>query len=133
MLKTFKAIYRKAQKYKSFTLINVTGLAVSFALSSLLLLYVYNELHVDSFHHNQDRIYRVVDASDGTAFTQPLLAQELKIAFPEIEEATRVRHNANGFYKYENSVVDIQYDMCFRLYRFFQAFSTYLAKLIAGI
>ncbi|MCE4562932.1 ABC transporter permease [Maribellus sp. CM-23] len=113
MMNAFKTIYRKALKYKSYTIINVGGLAIAFALSSLLLLYVYNEFQVDAFHHNRDRIYRVVDAGDGTAFTNPLLAAELKSAFPEIEEATRVRHNGNGFYKYENAVVDIPYDMCF--------------------
>ncbi len=128
MLNTFKSIYRKALKYKSYTVINITGLAVSFALSSLLLLYVYNELQVDAFHHNRDRIYRVVDAGDGAAFTNPLLAGELKSAFPEIEEVTRVRHNGDGYYKYENSVVDITYDMCFdsTVFRMFDF------KLIAG-
>jgi putative ABC transport system permease protein len=113
MLNPFRPIYRKALKYKSYTAINVVGLAIAFALSSLLFLYVYNEFHVDGFHHNKDRIYRVVDADDGAAFTNPLLAKELKSAFPEIEEVTRVRHNGNGYYKYENSVVDIPYDMCF--------------------
>ena len=128
MINTFKTIYRKALKYKSYTVINITGLSLAFALSSLLFLYVYNEFHVDSFHHNRDRIYRVVDAGDGAAFTNPLLAGELKTAFPEIEEVTRVRHNASGYYKYENSVVDITYDMCFdsTVFRMFDF------KLIAG-
>ncbi|MFA5418019.1 MAG: ABC transporter permease [Bacteroidales bacterium] len=128
MLNTIKTIYRKALKYKSYAIINIAGLATAFALSSLLLLYVYNEFHVDAFHHNRERIYRVVDAGDGTAFTNPLLAGELKSAFPEIEEVTRVRHNANGYYKYENSVVDIPYDMCFdsTVFRMFDF------KLIAG-
>ena len=128
MFNIFRTIYRKALKYKSYTIINIFGLATAFALSSLLLLYVYNEFHVDAFHHNRDRIYRVVDAGDGTAFTNPLLAGELKNAFPEIEEVARVRHNGNGFYKYENSVVDIPYDMCFDS----TAFQLFDFKLIAG-
>jgi putative ABC transport system permease protein len=128
MITTLRTIYRKALKYKSYTAINIGGLATAFALSSLLFLYVYNEFHVDGFHHNRDRIYRVVDAADGAAFTQPLLAQELKNAFPEIEEVTRVRHNDNGYYKYENTIVDIPYDMCFdsTVFRMFDF------KLIAG-
>ncbi|MBN2634804.1 MAG: ABC transporter permease [Prolixibacteraceae bacterium] len=128
MINTIRTIYRKALKYKSYTAINIVGLATAFALSSLLFLYVYNEFHVDAFHHNRDRIYRVVDADDGTAFTNPLLAGELKNAFPEIEDATRVRHNGNGYYKYENSVVDIPYDMCFDS----TAFRMFDFKLIAG-
>lgn len=128
MINTFKAICRKALRYKSYAAINIVGLATAFALSSLLFLYVYFEFHVDAFHHNRDRIYRIVDANDGAAFTNPLLAGELKSAFPEIEEATRVRHIANGYYKYENSVVDITYDMCFdsTVFRMFDF------KLIAG-
>ncbi|HPF52854.1 MAG TPA: ABC transporter permease [Draconibacterium sp.] len=128
MINTIRSIYRKALKYKSYTVINIFGLATAFALSSLLLLYVYNEFHVDAFHHNRDRIYRVVDAGDGTAFTNPVLAGELKSTFPEIEEVARVRHNGNGFYKYENSVVDIPYDMCFDS----TVFSMFDFKLIAG-
>ncbi len=128
MLNTFKTIYRKALKYKNYTIINIAGLATAFALSSLLLLHVYNEFHVDVFHHNRDRIYRVVDAGDGTAFTQPLLAQELMSAFPEIEEVMRVRHIGGGYYKYENTVVDIQYDMCFDS----TVFSMFDFNLIAG-
>ncbi|WP_346863089.1 ABC transporter permease [uncultured Draconibacterium sp.] len=128
MLNNLKRIYRKALKYRSYTMINVVGLSTAFALSSLLLLYVYNEFHVDDFHQNKDRIYRVVDAGDGTAFTNPLLAGELKSAFPEIEEVTRVRHNGNGFYKYENSVVDIPYDMCFDS----TVFKMFDFKLVAG-
>ena len=128
MINTFRTIYRKTLKNKSYTVINITGLATAFALSALLFLYVYNEFHVDAFHHNRGRIYRVVDASDGTAFTQPLLAEELKNAFPEIEEVTRVRHNANGYYKYNNTVVDIPYDMCFDS----TAFRMFDFKLIAG-
>ncbi len=128
MINLFKTIYRKALKYRSYTLINIVGLSIAFALSSLLLLYVYNEFHVDAFHHNRDRIYRIVDAVDGTAFTHPLLAGELKNAFPEIEEATRVRHNDDGCYKYQNAVVDIRYDMCFDS----TVFRMFNFKLIAG-
>ena len=128
MINILKTIYRKALKYKSYTIINIAGLTTAFALSSLLLLYVYNEFHVDEFHQNKERIYRVVDAGDGTAFTNPLLAGELKNAFPEIEEVTRVRHNGNGFYKYENSIVDIPYDMCFDS----TVFHMFDFKLIAG-
>ena len=83
---------------------------------------------MDVLHHNRDRIYRIVDAGDDTAFTNPLLAGELKSAFPEIEEVTRVRHNGNGFYKYNNSVVDIPYDMCFDS----TVFKMFDFKLIAG-
>ncbi len=128
MINTLRTIYRKALKYRSYTTINIAGLATAFALASLLLLYVYNEFQADAFHHNRDRIYRVVDAGDGTAFTNPLLAGELKNAFPEIEEVTRVRHNGNGFYKYENSIIDIPYDMCFDS----TVFSMFDFKLVAG-
>lgn len=113
MLNTLKTIYRKALKYKVYTIINIAGLSIAFALSSLLLLYAYNEYHVDGFHRNANRIYRVVNSSNGCAFTDPLLAHEIEDGFPEIEATCRVRHIDGGYYKYQDQVFDITYNMCF--------------------
>jgi putative ABC transport system permease protein len=128
MEKLFSSICRKAIKYRVYTIINIAGLSTAFALSSLLFLYSWNEYNVDSFHRNRDRIYRVVDSKDGCAFTQPLLAGELKDAFPEIEAVTRVRHNDGGYYRFGENTFDIQYDMCFDS----TAFQIFDFHLIAG-
>jgi len=51
---------RNLWKHKSFTLINVIGLAVGMAITLLSLLYVTNEVSYDRFHINKDRIYRLI-------------------------------------------------------------------------
>jgi putative ABC transport system permease protein len=124
----FSSIFRKAVKYKTYTIINIAGLSIAFALSSLLLLYAYNEYHVDGFHRNSNRIYRVVNSNDGCAFTDPLLARETEDGFPEIEATCRVRHIDGGYYKYQDQVFDVTYNMCFDS----TAFRMFDFKLVAG-
>ena len=51
---------RNFTRYKLFTLINVLGLAIGFACSILILLFILHELSYDQFHENAHRIYRIV-------------------------------------------------------------------------
>ena len=53
----FKVIYRNLYRFKSFTVINITGLAIGMASAILILLLVENELSYDQFHEKKDRIY----------------------------------------------------------------------------
>jgi putative ABC transport system permease protein len=55
-----KTTLRNLIKRKGFTLINITGLALSMAVGVLILIYVFNEITYDRCHANSDRIYRVV-------------------------------------------------------------------------
>jgi putative ABC transport system permease protein len=50
---------RNLSRYKSYTIINVMGLAIGLACSILIMLYVYNEKSFDRFNVNSDRIYRI--------------------------------------------------------------------------
>ncbi len=90
--------YRNLVKSKTYSIINVTGLALGIAASLLMLSYLRFERNYDSFHKNADRIYRVpmTITEKGTlpqrfAFTYPAVAGALKAEFPEIEEAIRIR------------------------------------------
>ena len=56
----FKVIYRNLYRFKSFTVINITGLAIGMASAILILLLVQNELSYDQFHEKKDRIYDFV-------------------------------------------------------------------------
>lgn len=61
MLKNyFKVALRSLTKQKVYTLINVTGLAVSITACLLIVLYVKHELSYDTFFPNSDRIYKLV-------------------------------------------------------------------------
>ncbi|MDX1672152.1 MAG: FtsX-like permease family protein [Balneolaceae bacterium] len=97
MFKNFiRTAYRNLIKYKWYSLINVTGLAIGLSCCILILLYVSNELRYDRFYEKSDRIYRVVqtmssesrvEAQASTPFTLgPALAAE----YPQlIESAVR--------------------------------------------
>ena len=62
MLKNYvKIALRNLQKYKTYAVINMAGLAVGLASCLLIVLYVQDELSYDRFHEKAERIYRVVE------------------------------------------------------------------------
>ena len=54
-----KLAYRNIIKDKAYSIINISGLAISLASSILILLWVQNELSYDKFHENANQIYRI--------------------------------------------------------------------------
>ncbi len=93
MLKNYLTIaLRNFRKHKSFSLINLAGLAVGMACFILMMLHVQHELSFDRYHENAERIYRVVvhqpgsvyQGSDHFAVTQALLGPTLKAEYPEV-------------------------------------------------
>ncbi len=89
----FKIAWRNIFKNKTQSFINISGLSVGLACSILIFLWVQNELAVDAFHANNDRLYKVyereyyADHIDGNYDTPGLLAEELKKKIPEVEDA----------------------------------------------
>ena len=51
--------YRNLVRYKVYSAINITGLAIGIAFCILTFLYIHHEWTYDAFHKNADRIYRV--------------------------------------------------------------------------
>src|SRR5882724_1755608 len=99
MLKNyFKTAWRSLIKGKSFSIINITGLAIGMAGAALILLWLQNEISFDKFHKDKDRIYQVYALAsnvDGhqqeiSVVSQPL-GPYLSESFPEVEAATRVK------------------------------------------
>jgi len=54
----FIVALRNIKRSKVFSIINICGLAIGLAVSSMILMYVVNELTYDRFHENQENIYR---------------------------------------------------------------------------
>ena len=54
-----KIAWRNLLKNKTFSLINIAGLASGLACFILITLYIIDELSYDRFHEKADRIYRV--------------------------------------------------------------------------
>jgi putative ABC transport system permease protein len=61
-----KSAFRYFLKQKVFVGINLLGLVIAFAVSSLIMLYVINELKYDQEHKNSKRIYRVLNNIEST-------------------------------------------------------------------
>ena len=88
-----KIAFRNFRRSKSTFLINVVGLSTGLACALLIFMWVTDELQVDKFHHNNDRLYYVMEHQQyadnimTTLSTPGLLAQTLKEEVPEIEHA----------------------------------------------
>ncbi|HPG39602.1 MAG TPA: ABC transporter permease [bacterium] len=91
-----KIALRNLKKYKGFTLINITGLAVGIACFIVLSLFILDELGYDSFNKNADRIYRVYVHSvvngieTSNSKTAAPTGETLLRDFPEVENYTRI-------------------------------------------
>lgn len=83
----FKSFYNFLRRNKLYTLINVFGFAASLTFVILMGLYVQDELSVDDFHKNKDRIYRL-EHHEGP-WLPPGLPQVLEDRYPEIEATVR--------------------------------------------
>lgn len=88
--------YRSFLRSKSTFFINLIGLASGLVCTLLIYLWVMDELSVDRFHQDSDRLYQVMhnDVNNGEIRTMPYmpgkLAETLMADFPEVETATMV-------------------------------------------
>ena len=91
-----KITWRNLLKNKSFTSINIAGLAVGMASAALILFWVQNEVSYDQFHQNKDRLYQMYNRSvfDGKLWcwgtTPKPMMKALKQDYPQVEQAARV-------------------------------------------
>ena len=104
MLKNyFKTAWRNLVLGKSFSIINVAGLAIGMTGAILILLWLQNEISFDKFHRNKNDLYEVYALTSNTdghprainETSQPL-GPALKQTYPEVEATTRFSGNS-GF------------------------------------
>jgi putative ABC transport system permease protein len=81
------AAFRNLTRKKTYSVLNILGLAVGIAAFLMISIYVSFELSYDRFHENADRIFAVI--SGDQAVTPVPLAPALMQEFPEVEVATR--------------------------------------------
>lgn len=93
----FKIAIRNSFRHKGYASLNLLGLVVGIASSILILLWVNDEVGMDKFHVNGDRIYQVfrnMKQSNGvvtTTGTVPKPLGDLVMAeYPEVDEVARV-------------------------------------------
>ncbi len=102
----FKLFFRNILARKTFSLINLSGLAVGIACTLLIVLWVKYELDYNNFHENYDRICRVVGEYDGlrTPTTAGPMAAWLQSEIPEVELAVRFKNDGAILTYGENSI-----------------------------
>jgi putative ABC transport system permease protein len=105
MLKNnFKVAYRVIKRHKSFSLINILGLAVGMASCLLIFLYIQDELSYDRYNTKADRICRVgtrikIQAREmNLASVGAPMAEALKEEFIEVEDAVRFREGESSYF-----------------------------------
>ncbi|MEM1119553.1 MAG: ABC transporter permease [Bacteroidota bacterium] len=87
---------RSFRKYKSSFFINLVGLSIGLASALMIYLWVNEELKMDHFFANKDRLfvvksnYHMVDGVSTDNSTPSQLARALKAEIPEIEYAANV-------------------------------------------
>lgn len=87
--------FRNLKKNLTFSVINISGLAVGLTCFILLALWIQHELSFDSFYKKSDRLYvaysRDNHAGDIQCWSQTssLMAPELMASYPEVQSATR--------------------------------------------
>ena len=92
----FKIAYRNLLRNKSFSIINISGLASAMASAILILLWVQNEVSYDRFHANGDRLYQVYsndvinNSIRSLTATPEIMAPTLKNDVPEIDKVSRI-------------------------------------------
>lgn len=116
---------RNIKKNKTYSLINILGLAVGMVVCVLVILYVQMELSYDKFNKDYDKIYRVkinfADPfwkgiyEDGGILTPAMLKDYITQNCPEAIEATRVGTKSfnkkiikhKDFLEYENNYLSV--------------------------
>lgn len=102
MLKNyFKVAWRNLLRNKTFSLINILGLAIGLASFILIALFVADELSYDRFNEKASRIYRINgDVRFGgndlrLAVSSDMMGPTLKNDFPQVEQFVRI-YNSSG-------------------------------------
>ncbi|MXV51475.1 FtsX-like permease family protein [Pedobacter sp. HMF7647] len=89
-----KISWRNITANRQFTFLNLIGLSAGLASAILVYIWISDELHINKFNQNDDRVYQVMQSvSDGNGAienTPGLLADALQIEMPEVEYAASV-------------------------------------------
>lgn len=91
----FRLFFRSLFRNKLYTVITVFGFAVSLTFVLLLSMYIQQELSVDDFHENKERIFRMTGEEGAT--WGACVGDQLQSVFPEIEAYTRIYKSYSAY------------------------------------
>lgn len=119
-LSGLKVFVRSLLKNKLYSLITVIGFAVSLTFVILLSVYIRQELSVDDFQVNKDRIFRMVGEDAGA--WGALVGGQVKDKMPEVESYTRM-YTDNGSYTVTPDGTKLMFEGMYVDTAFWQMFS----------
>ena len=90
---SIKSFIKYLTKNKLYTFITLLGFAISLMFVLLLSVFIRQELSVDQFHANKNRIFRLT--RDNGAIFAPPIGDFIKNQIPEVEAYTRI-YNSRG-------------------------------------
>ncbi len=110
MLKNyFKTAWRNLVKNKTFSFINIAGLALGMTCSLMIMLWLKDELQKDKFHANDKRLFRVMENQyysgdiSTTNSTPGIFAENVVKDIPEIKMATQMLWESEAVFTIGNS------------------------------
>ncbi|MFC2111997.1 ABC transporter permease [Bacteroidota bacterium] len=122
--------FRNILRHRSFSILNILGLALSMSVCLLIILIIQDQYRYDNFHKNRDRIYRVLTNDDMSteiftlfATTTFPMASYLEDNYPVVERATTInRIFSGGDGRAADKVLNIEFlyidDDFFRIFNF---------------
>ncbi len=110
MIKNFLTVaVRSFLRQRFFSIINLLGLASGLTCTLLIYLWVKDELSVDRFHEDANKIYRVISnlkQRDGSILTWPITpgpqADDIRENIPEVEWVARTQDQGDQLFQYED-------------------------------
>ncbi len=133
----FIVAFRNLKRNKTFSFINIGGLAIGLAACWMITLYVANEMSYDNYHAKAGRIYRIAQhatwngGSFDFAVTPPPMALALKNEYPEIEQTVRLDGEGGGTIVYNEQRLQVG-DMLFADSSIFNVFTYHFLYGDAG-
>lgn len=107
-----KIAFRNLLKYKGYSFINITGLALGMAACLLILLFVNNELGFDGFHEKKANIYRLDEvqrfggvSEQKVALSMYPMGPSMLADYPEIVNFSRYWTAGKNLVEYNNKRV----------------------------
>jgi len=105
---------RNIIRYKSFSLLNITSLALSMSVCLLIILIIMDQLSHDDFHPKNERIYRVTTNNEMSdeiftrfATTAYPMGDYLREHYPVVEKAAVIEQFSGNDARYNNRVFEV--------------------------
>ena len=108
LLQNIRASVKRLFTNKLYSLINIGGLSLSFAIAILIFLFVNNELSSDKHHKNVDKIYRVYNTETNDAYTAASFKDYIVNKHPEFECGSRYVKFYGAFQYSDNKSIIIE-------------------------